>query len=412
MRSRAPTWFTALSKFQQYNQQRSNLDIEGLWHEAQVAAQLDRLGVARERLDQILELQPQNLAATLLLGQVEINLANYQNAESLFQEVLEVDPTNQVAQSGITQARIAQNKEQSEDPIRAALIESTRIREGTARDAGDPKRAIDYLETKFEELKFHPRIARELASLYLVFDDIASARSAIDRAIKANPDDETLAQLREALNADDSTDVGVTLIKGSDASERDKLLAINALYRRANRTADADLALDRLTEIAPEDPSVLDLRLVRALRDKNESEAVKITDIAERTDADQANGATFRARLEASRGKPEDAMALLERAIKSGAGLRGVPPARAVQDREQGPARRDRRLSAGPEHPPRRHREHPGVPEDAGHREPDPASPAACPGHGAVRAAEPRVHGHVAPPRGRRGRSGRRRLRD
>ncbi|MEZ6242151.1 MAG: tetratricopeptide repeat protein [Phycisphaerales bacterium] len=310
---------TALSKFQQYNQQRSNLDIEGLWHEAQVAAQLDRLGVARERLDQILELQPQNLAATLLLGQVEINLANYQNAESLFQEVLEVDPTNQVAQSGITQARIAQNKEQSEDPIRAALIESTRIREGTARDAGDPKRAIDYLETKFEELKFHPRIARELASLYLVFDDIASARSAIDRAIKANPDDETLAQLREALNADDSTDVGVTLIKGSDASERDKLLAINALYRRANRTADADLALDRLTEIAPEDPSVLDLRLVRALRDKNESEAVKITDIAERTDADQANGATFRARLEASRGKPEDAMALLERAIKSGA---------------------------------------------------------------------------------------------
>lgn len=310
---------TALSKFQQYNQQRSNLDIEGLWNEAQVAAQLDRLGVARERLGQMLELQPQNLAATLLLGQVEINLANYVRAEQLFTEVLQIDPTNQIAQNGVMQARIAQGKERSEDPVREAVIEAARIREGTARDAGDPRRALEFLSQKFEELDLHPGLARELASMHLMFGEMETARSVVDRSIAANPDNEMLRELRAALEADDPTDVSIRLIEASDAGEREKLLAINAMYRRAEREAEADRALDRLVEIAPEDPGVLDLRLVRALRNKDEAEAMRVVEAAERTNADQAHGLTFRSRWLASQGRMEEAMSALERAVREGA---------------------------------------------------------------------------------------------
>ncbi len=309
----------ALTHFQQFNAQKGNSDIEGLWHEAQVAAQLDRLGVARERLEQMLELQPENMAATMLLGQVAINLSNYAHAEALFTQVLEVDPTNEIAQNGVMQARIAQGSEKSGDPVRDALIEATKMREGTARDAGDPRRAIAYLETRFAELDSHPRIARELASLHLLYEDMDSARDVMDRAIAANPEDTGLVDLRTALNEDDATDVGVKLIQSSETTETNKLLAIHALYRRADRLDESDVVLDRLMEVAPEHPGVLDLRLVRALREENGATAQQVVEAAVRTNADQANGLTFRARLLSWQGKVEEAIAALERAVNSGA---------------------------------------------------------------------------------------------
>ncbi len=310
---------TALTFFQKYNTEKAGTDIEGLWHEAQVAAQLDRLGTARERLEQMLELQPENLAATLLLGQVSINLANYRRALDLFTSVLESDPANEIAQNGRITALIALGDEESGDPVRDALIESARIREGTALDAGDPRRALQFLEGKFEELGRPARLGRELTSLYLQFEDMAAARATMDRTIEANPDDQSLVDLRTALNAQDPTDVGIELIDRSEASPTDKLLAKHALFRRADRVEEADAVLDELVGLSPEHPGVLDLRLVRALRDGDIAEGERVAAIARRTNADQANGLTFQSRLLSSQGKPEEAMAALKQAVGSGA---------------------------------------------------------------------------------------------
>ena len=314
----------ALSLFRQFNTLASFSDFDGLWREAQVAYELGQFGVARERLEQMRQMQPRNIPAMLLLGRVELRLNNPEGARELFEEALSVDPTNEVAQAGLSDVRRITGEEQSDDPVVDALLESRRLQIGDAEQVGDPRAAIAFLNERITQLGPDPRLARELANLHLAQDEMVQARRVIEQAFAQHPDDETLKIVRDALQADNVIDAQVRLYELSDAPEVDRLIGMYGVYRAAGRSDDARRVFERLVQIEPEHPSVLELRLIEALQAQDDAEAERVTQIAQRTDADRVGGLTFQARLEASRGRGAEAVETLKRAIADGAADVGV----------------------------------------------------------------------------------------
>ncbi|MFI4898802.1 MAG: tetratricopeptide repeat protein [Phycisphaerales bacterium JB059] len=314
----------ALSLFQEFNRLTSDLDFDGLWREAQVAAQLGQNGVARNRLNTMLNMRPRNLPATLLLAAVEMRLNNSEGAKELFEDALEQDPTNESALRGLRQAREILGEQAAEDPVIEALLRSRSLLQGDAERVGDPQASIEYLASRIEELDHDPRLARELAGLYLGQEEMGAARAVINKSIERHPDDKALGIVREALLADNVVDARIRLYELSDAPETQRLLGVYSVYTASNQTEKARQVLERLVEIAPEDPSVLEVRLVNALANGDDAEAERVTQIAQRTNADRMDGLTFLARLESSRGRGAEAVEIIRRAIGEGQADVGV----------------------------------------------------------------------------------------
>ncbi len=95
-------------------------------------------------------------------------------------------------------------------------------------------------------------------------------------------------------------------------------MGVYSVYRAAQRDDEAEATLARLIEIAPENSMVLNLRMIAALTSKDDDEAERVVEIAQRTDADRVGGLTFVARLESSRGRGAEAVEALRRAIAQG----------------------------------------------------------------------------------------------
>ncbi len=207
----------ALSLFRQFNELASYQDFDGLWREAQVAMLLRQNGVARDRLTQMRDMQPRNLPATLMLGRVEIYLNDLDGAKDLFEEALEIDPTNEVAIDGLREVRQLLGELEVEDPIVGALLESRRLLGGSAELVGDPRASINYLSGQIERLEYDPRIARELAGLHLGQNEMDEARNVIHKAVAKHPDDSDLKIVQQALLADNLIDARIRLYELSDA---------------------------------------------------------------------------------------------------------------------------------------------------------------------------------------------------
>ncbi len=314
----------ALAKFQEFNRLTSDQNFDGLWREAQVAVQLGQNGVARERLNQMLAIQDRSLPAMLLLARVEILLSNPEGAKALYEDALEISPTNETALAGLRQVRQLLREVEADDPVIEALIESRGLLQGTALEVGDPRASIDYLRSRFEPLGFDPRIARELAGLHLGQNELVEARKVIDRSAQVHPDDASLRTVQEALLAQNVTDARIRLYELSDAPEMSRLIGIYSVHASSGQPEKAEADLKRLIEIAPEDPTVLELRLIDALRRKDDTEAERVTHIAQRVNADRVKGLTFLARLESSRGRGAEAVGILRRAIGDGQADVGV----------------------------------------------------------------------------------------
>lgn len=314
----------ALSLFRQFNTLATFADFDGLWREAQVAYSLGQFGVSRERLTQMRQMQPRNIPTLLLLGQVEMQLNNPEGARELFEEALEIDPTNSVAQAGLSNVRQFTGDEQSGDPVVDALRESRRLQSGSAEQVGDPRASIAFLSGRIEQLGHDPRVARELAGLHLGQEEMAEARRVINTAFAAHPDDEALKIVQEALLADNVIDAQIRLYELSEAPEVDRLIGMYGVYRTSGRDDEATSTFRRLVELEPEHASVLELRLIEALRGEDTEEAERVAQIAQRTNADRAGGLTYLARLQSFNGQGAEAVETLKRAIAEGSADVGV----------------------------------------------------------------------------------------
>lgn len=326
----------ALRLYRRYNEQTQRRSPEGLWLEGRVAAGLGQLGTARTALTMLLDIDPSNIRAMLVLADIHGRLRATREAADLYRRVLVMSPGNSFAEDGLRRIEAIVNPESIDDPAVSALMTARRVRTGSAGQPPDPAGAARLLEESLESVGYDPRVAAELASLRVDQGDLAGARIITAEALRRHPENQQIAQLNEALAGDDATAVLISMIELSDRSEVEKLVAIAGVAVTRGRTDQLDSAMARLGVIAPEDPRYVDLAFVRALARDDIEEAQRLAATAERLDLDRVLGLSYHARLASHRGDNAEAVRLLQQAAARGTGDSAIHRFLAIELRQAG----------------------------------------------------------------------------
>lgn len=332
----------ALANFAAYNEDTTFRDRQGLLREAQVAQELGRLGTARDRLQQAIDLEPRDATAVLRLARVEEAFGqpvNLRRAVELCRTVLRLQPGNEAAQALLERYEIMLGDRPSEDPVVTLVFQAQRIARGGEGELGDTQQAMNLLRRGLDENGYDPRIVNALGSMLINAGRMEEARALVDEALPRNPDSEQLRRLSVLLQADSVTDALVMMIDESEASEEEKLLNKFQIFTRANERERAAEVLDRLVEIAPNNPQVLELRFVRAIERGDLATAERLAAEAETVGedgADRMSGVTFRARLAAAKGDQDAAVRLFEEAAQSGRADANIWRALGIAQRSAG----------------------------------------------------------------------------
>ncbi len=325
----------ALSLFKRYNDQTQRNDPEGLWYEGITASQLGQNGVARTALTEMIKLDKTNrrLLAMLTLAQIQVQLQDYNAAAQLYKDVLAVNPDIQPAIDGLDAVNKLLNPELNEDPVIAAIYTARQMRTGDADAPGDYAGAIQYLREQVPGFNYDPRIARELAAMLLDSNDIEGARQIIAGSIRANPDDEALKRMAQAMSSSDATDILVELIRQSDRTELEKQLSIAQVASDRGRHDLLRATLDRLNQTAPDDKRVIELTFIEALKS---GELEKARSLAQRPELSQLEKLGFQARIATAEKNPQRAIDLLKQAASSGTADASIYQMLAILQRETG----------------------------------------------------------------------------
>jgi tetratricopeptide (TPR) repeat protein len=312
----------ALSQLQRFNQMlgapSSPLGIRGLWVQGQVASKLGEHGRAREAFKKMIAIEPNRTGALVALASTERSLRNPQEALKLYKQASRLLPGNAIVAEQIQKLEIELGLASSDNPIVQALADARQALGGSADEAGRPADAIEILKAAIETNGYSPRLARELASMYLYSKDLESARDVIAKSFASNPEDELLGVLLEALQKDNMLDAQISMIELSSASEETKYTTMYQIYLEAGKADLAHEALEKAAEVAPDSDRVTDLRFVDALARGDLDAAREIYEAAEERGVLGNEGLTYRARLEAMEGRTQEAINSLTQAIELG----------------------------------------------------------------------------------------------
>lgn len=310
----------ALRLFKQFIDLNDNprSKARGLWLEAMAASELNQNGTARTALTALLEHQPYDVRALLMLAGIESRLQDFHRSKTLYQQVLIYDPDNQTARNAIVNINAIDDPSLLNDPALELIITSRGLRRGTDDNPGDMSASISVLTDGIESVNYAPNVSRELASILLDQGDITGARSLLKLAVAANPDDEGLIKFLEAVKSDDEFEILVSMIRNNQPDPIERLVSIANIASSRGRFEILDDSLSELAEIAPNDPRLLNLSFVRALELDQLDRANEIAKNAQANNSDRVNGLSFQARLASFEGNNEQAAQLLQQAISGG----------------------------------------------------------------------------------------------
>lgn len=326
----------ALRLFKKFNEQNQQLNPDGLWEEGVTALRIDQFGVARKALQDMIPLDTNTQRKQLArqaLAKIEIKLKNYEAAAQLYKDILSIDPSWQEAVDQLEAVNTLLNPQLHEDPIVAAVLTARQIRLGSSESPGDFAGAIEYLREAVETFNNEPQIAFELTSLMLDSEDIEGARNVTNKALQVHPDSESLLKLQSVLQNDDLIDIRVQIQRQSERPEFDKLISIAQLAADGNRKELLLQTIEDLNTINPDDPRVVDVSFLGALKYGNIEEA---RSIANRPKNSQIERLTYQARIEISEQNPTKAIELLKQAAASGTADASVFQLLAIMHRDLG----------------------------------------------------------------------------
>lgn len=325
----------ALRIFKRYNEQTQQNEADGLWYEGIIASQLGQYGVARDALEQLIlfENSPRRILALLTLAQIHDELQELDTAADYYKQVMELRPDMQVAADAYDRINRRLNPELNEDPALAAIYTSRQMRTGDEDNPGDYAGAIQYLREQVQELNYESRVSRELASLLLDRGDIEGSKVLITRAVENNPDDEGLQRMLGALDAGDTTEILVQLLRDSPGPLLDRLVSIANIASTRGRAELLSETVAELNELAPGDKRVLELTFVDALR-RGDTETARR--IAQHQDNTRVESLMYQSRIAISEQQSERAMDLLNQAAATGAADASVYQMLAILQRDAG----------------------------------------------------------------------------
>lgn len=301
------------------NRRQPISDSETLVLWAQTALQTNEPGAARERLMRVLDVQPNNINAGLVFGQLCLQLQDYAQAETTFGNILRLQPDNAAAQRGLEIARAGRGAGEIGDPVQQAIMTAIRMqREGAGKPETDGQINL-YLTERVEALNYAPQLVRALTTTRLGLGDREGALRIVERALEKYPGDVLLTDIRTTLTSADPTEAQLRIIDSrAEVPELNRRLARYTVLQRAGRSAEARGELDALVRLAPDDENVIEMQFLDALSRRDWDTAGRLADQAGRLNLDKAEGRTFRARLLAVRGDTKAASDLMQQIIEGG----------------------------------------------------------------------------------------------
>jgi tetratricopeptide (TPR) repeat protein len=291
---------------------------EALLMLADCAMQRGAPGLAREYMQQLQALRPDSTEVRLTLASLYVQLQNHDEAERIYTQVLEQDPKNTHARTELESLLALRRAGTASDPVIQAIIEAERLSRGDKDRLGDDAAAIRHLQKALVDHSHDHRIFLALAQLHVMIGDSEGAEVVMIEAEKRHPDNPQIQEIRQALQVSESEDLMLAMIDESSRPELEKWLDRHRIYTLQGRQEEATAAFARAAALAPDDPRIVDLQFVTAIRANNLTEASALADRAARLDLDRADGDTFRARLQIAQGNPEQAVITLQRAADRG----------------------------------------------------------------------------------------------
>lgn len=308
----------AQALLREYNAQTNESVPDGLHLGAQVAYALNEPGTARRLWTRLIRLDPNNVPARIRLAALEENLQNISLAMDLYREVLEISPDEDVARERLAYLEILTNQRQTDDPVVRALAHAQALANGSVTRLPDPEAAIERLIRGLAETDHDPRIIRAMVQLAQIVGGLEQTLPYIQAARERHPDNAELAALERMVAAETSLEAKLALIDQTEGREIDKLWWRYLAYQQFGQSEQASQTLATLAQRAPEDPRVLGALFDAAVERNDLNEAARLAQVAQRTNADLADGLGFRGRLELAQGRYEEAVVTLQQAVQRG----------------------------------------------------------------------------------------------
>lgn len=308
----------ALSHFARYNEQTEYGNTNGLWREGRVATQLNKTGLARDRFQQMLQIDPNNANVLLALAEVEEKLGTEQSldkAYSLTAQARDLAPNSEVIAERLARLEKLTHRKKPEDPIEAAVFESERLLMGVDELAPDSLAAEGLMRDAWDEHPGDPRVAQQLVRVLMYSDRLDEAKTFVETASVSYPDEPRIATLAKRLEADSLLDIIIIGIDQSPTTPLNKLLEKIGVYRRYGEPELADQMLAEAEALAPDDADVVEQRFLQQISDGDLVAAEETADRAAAIDADRLGGLTYQARLSAAKGDHARSAEMLREAV-------------------------------------------------------------------------------------------------
>lgn len=303
---------------EEYNRKVNNSDVESQLLTAQVAIQRNQPGLARDVLNRVLRLQPNNTIALQAMGDLERIFQNYEAAKTAYRQVLRLQPNNEPVAKMLQGLEAMADPSKATDPVVAELAKLAKIQDEYRDQAGLNDRLLELLKPLPEKYGNDPRLALPLAQAYMMVQDVDNAMKVVDASLAKFPDHVGLKQFKTFAAIKDPLERSLAIIDASDRPEVEKLLNKQGLYRQAGVLDKAKEVLQAAIKAAPDDKRVLEARFVEMLERDDHGAAKPLVDRAVRENLDGYNGDSYRARLAADEGRPGDAVTLLKGIISRG----------------------------------------------------------------------------------------------
>jgi len=273
----------------------------------------NQLGAARDTVEELLTIEPDNTQALLLAAVIDRRLLEPERAVERLRLAVELEPENAAFQQALAAARAAAGIRPENDPILGVLFEVSGM---VANDPGYIDEGIARIESLAEANPNDVRPYIALVELHTTKDDDEAALRVVQTAIDRFPNDPRLPALQRRLRSGDPVELALARIDESTMPEVEKLLRKRAIFLEAERAEEASALFEQAKEIDPDDRLVLEIEMAEAINADDFAGAEQIVRRAAETNADEVDGTLFQALLEQGRGQHAAAAETLQRALE------------------------------------------------------------------------------------------------
>jgi len=281
------------------------------------------VGVARDTLERLLEMEPTNLRARVSLAEVLLLLNDPSRALLQVEQLREIMPADPRLESmeAMIRRQLGEDVGEIRDPVTAGILRAEDRLNETPPNIAAAQREIESLS---ESHPNDPRVQMARIRMAERSGRMEEMKRLVRESAQKFPENQRFQELASLLEAQeimrgeqgDPLDALLAQIEASDAPPAVKAVRRYALLVRANQFDRARAALEEAVSLDPEGPEVVEARFGEALRQSEMGEARQIANLATRLNLDSAEGLTYDARLQLARGELASAMTTLESAVE------------------------------------------------------------------------------------------------